>query len=88
MASTNVAAVRIARHLDRTGKSPEQWGQEIGVSGMTVRRAMHSERPNRHSRVLIAAGLGENDATNLWPVALPGKRQPGGSRSPRSKAVA
>lgn len=87
MASTKFAAVQIARHLDRSGKSPEQWGYEIGVSGMTVRRAMASQSLNRQSRFLIARALGEEDPTVLWPVRLPGRRQPGGSRTHRQVAA-
>ena len=67
--------------------SYDQLGAKVGVSGMTIWRAIEGKPLSRETRFLIARYLGEEPST-YWPP-MPRKRQPGGSRrAPRSRAAA
>lgn len=88
MASKNVVGHQLATELIDRNLNHEQLGAKIGVSGMTVRRAINGEPLSRETKWLLARYLGEEPST-YWPP-MPGKRQPGGSRRAytRPKAAA
>lgn len=69
VSSRKLVARRVAAHLIATGKSPEEFGNEVGLSGMSVRRLLDEElaghHPNNRTKRLIASGLGE-DPSLLW----------------------
>lgn len=59
---------RIAAHLVKKGLSPEDFGNQVGLSGMTIRRLLDEAadtRPNNRTKALIAKGLDE-DPGLLW----------------------
>lgn len=79
VAARNPVGKRIAAHLLDFGLTPEQFGEKVGLSGMTVRRIMHPEiygqpKGERHisTKFAIARELREDPST-LWP---PITRQP------------
>lgn len=70
MVRRELAAVLIERHLLDHGLTPEEFGAEIGVAGMTIRRVLDprwASPPSVKTRFRIARGLGE-DVTTIWPV--------------------
>lgn len=78
MASRDLASVQLDAVLLDKNLSPEDLGPLIGVSGMTIRRALAGETLSRDTKWRLARYLGEDPST-LWPP-MPGKRQPGGPR--------
>lgn len=50
-----------------SGMSPEQLGQRVGVSGMTIRRIEQGKLPTVRTMFLIAQEFDE-EVTSLWPV--------------------
>jgi plasmid maintenance system antidote protein VapI len=78
MASRDLASVQLAATLLDKNLSPEDLGPLIGVSGMTVRRALDGKVLSRDTKWRLARYLGEDPST-LWPP-MPRKRQPGGPR--------
>lgn len=86
MASKNLAGRQLDAYLLDRNLSPEQLGFKLGLSGMTVRRAIKGKPLARATKWVLARELGEDPST-LWPP-MPGKRQPGGSRAPYAKAAA
>lgn len=68
MSSRKLVGRRIAAHLVKTGLSPEEFGNQVGLSGMTIRRLLDEAaetRPNNRTKALVARGIGE-DADLLW----------------------
>lgn len=68
MQSNRVAGRRIRAHRMNLGLSPEQFGWDIGVSGMTVRRIEAGGNVRVRTAFLIAQSM-EVSVTDLWPVA-------------------
>lgn len=55
-------------HRVNLGLSPEAFGWQIGVSGMTVRRIEAGANVRTRTAFLIAQSMGVA-VTELWPVA-------------------
>jgi lambda repressor-like predicted transcriptional regulator len=71
VSSRKLVGRRIAAHLVKTGLSPEDFGNQVGLSGMTIRRLLDEAaetRPNNRTKALVAKGLDE-DPGLLWPGA-------------------
>lgn len=49
------------------GLSPEQLGQRVGVSGMTIRRIEGGKHPTARTMFLIAQEF-DQEVIDLWPV--------------------
>jgi DNA-binding XRE family transcriptional regulator len=55
-------------HRVNLGLSPEQFGWQIGVSGMTVRRIEEGGNVRTRTAFLLAQNMGLH-VTDLWPVS-------------------
>lgn len=78
MAYRNRVGSQLVAYLDDRNLSPEDLGAKLGLSGMTIRRAIDGHQLSRDTRWRIARELGEEPST-FWPP-MPRKRQVGGSR--------
>lgn len=56
--SNELAPLLVRRHRVRLGLSPEQYGQRIRVSGMTVRRVEQGYTPFLSTQAKFAADMG------------------------------
>lgn len=66
MPSKNVAGLRLQAHLLDHGLTAEQLGDQIGLSGMTLRRVIDGYPCTIRTKFLIARVLQE-DPSSLWP---------------------
>ena len=68
MASTQQTGLQLRRHRINRGMSPEDLGEQVGVSGMTIRRLERGiGQPTARTKYRIARELGL-DVTDIWPV--------------------
>lgn len=67
MKSNRVAGRRIQVHRRNLGLSPEAFGWQIGVSGMTVRRIEAGGNLQARTAFRVAESLGV-PVTDLWPL--------------------
>lgn len=67
--SSQLAKLLIHQHRVRLGLSPEQYGQRIHCSGMTVRRVEAGYIPFRSTQKKFAEDLGV-EVDHLFPLAL------------------
>lgn len=67
MRSNKVAGRRIREHRLNLGLSPEQFGWQVGVSGMTIRRIEGGKALRVRTAFLIAQHMGV-PVTALWPA--------------------
>jgi len=70
MARKNLVSVRLAAHLMDHGLSPEDFGETVGLSGMTIRRILEDEpgaAAHIETKFKLARALREDPST-LWPV--------------------
>lgn len=77
MASKNLVGVQLDALLLDRNISPEDFGESIGVCGMTVRRAMKGKPLSRDSKWRIARALKEDPSTFWPPKSRPRKYQAG-----------
>lgn len=78
MARRNLVSTRVAAHLIDNGLSPEQWGKQIGVSGVTIRRILDNEdgaAGHIGTKFAVARGLREDPST-LWPTLSVVRKRP------------
>lgn len=78
VASTNRVGLELQRYLLDRNLSPEQLGLKLGLSHMTIYRAMAGRPLSRDTKWRLARELGEDPST-LWPP-MPRKRIPGSGR--------
>lgn len=68
MASTQQTGLQLRRHRINRGLSPEELGEQVGVSGMTIRRLERGiGKPTVRTKFRIAREFGL-EVTDLWPV--------------------
>jgi plasmid maintenance system antidote protein VapI len=78
MARTSLASTQLAAYMLDKNLRPEALGAKLGLSHMTIRRAVEGKPLSDDTKWRLARELGEEPST-LWPP-MPGRRQPGGSR--------
>jgi lambda repressor-like predicted transcriptional regulator len=66
MPSKNVAGLRLQAYLLDHGLTAEQLGEQIGLSGMTLRRVIDGYPCTIRTKFLVARVLQEDPST-LWP---------------------
>lgn len=79
MASRNLAGVRLQAYLLDHGLTAEQLGEQIGLSGMTIRRVIDGYPCTIRTKFVVARLLQEDPST-FWPP-IPRKRKPAVARS-------
>lgn len=62
-----VTAHRLKALRVNRGMSPEQLGQRVGVSGMTIRRIEAGKPPTVRTMFLLAQEF-DREVTDLWPL--------------------